>query len=529
MPCAFTDPKAVVRCEATQTAMTFDIHTHCRLCWNRLHPPQSLAILPPCANLGEALNTNEQTKAGCKTCGDKLRSCAIHDKCRTEIDRDEIYCCASCPDHELADEPQTFTTDPIRNLLYHMMPIPGRWQRHAAMLKERLYLFNGRKIMAVVTDPGKLDDPRLVTQMLPEFEIIEVPNNPFRREVGTFERLFSNLAASPNEVTLYAQSKGITRGGQTDRWADVLYETMIDYWPHALKLLNRHPIVGSFLKTGRGWTDAESASQWHFSGSWFWFRNADLFAKNWRRIDQFYSGIEAYPSLHFNLNEVGNLFYRGTVEGTNLYDGQFWRKTIEPALAIWKQRRAKPHMQTFKDQYWKWLSRQTSPRVLELGTRAWNGNMPIHYRETILKHCPSAKWTGVDMLAGDGVDVVADAHELSKSFPPNSFDTIYCEATLEHFRRPWIAAAEMAKVIRPGGLAWIESHQTFPIHGYPSDYFRFSDEAMKELFAADVGWNVIGTEYYRPAQILPLAPVDGNWSYQAPAYLNVGALVERLP
>lgn len=182
---------------------------------------------------------------------------------------------------------------------------------------------------------------------------------------------------------------------------------------------------------------------------------------------------------------------------------------------------------TARETFWNWLATQQSPRVLEIGTRAWDGNPPRHHRSEVLRVCPSAKWTGCDAQPGAGVDVVADAHRLSQVFPAGSFDCLVCVSTLEHLARPWVASAEMAWVTRAGGLLWAETHQSFPVHGYPSDYFRFTAEGLREVFSAEAGWDVIEADYSYPAKVVPLANIP-VWNFEAPAWLNVGVTARKI-
>jgi len=120
--------------------------------------------------------------------------------------------------------------------------------------------------------------------------------------------------------------------------------------------------------------------------------------------------------------------------------------------------------------------------VLEIGTRRWIPQFPTHhkdwdwftgYREFIMS----------DFMEGEDVDVVADVHELSKTFGENRFDVIFLPSVFEHLDRPWIAATEILKVLSPGGIFMVQTHQTFPIHGYPNDYFRYTTSGLLSLFA----------------------------------------------
>lgn len=144
---------------------------------------------------------------------------------------------------------------------------------------------------------------------------------------------------------------------------------------------------------------------------------------------------------------------------------------------------------------------------------------------------PQVVVTGFDIQAGEGVDVVGDVHQASQIFQPGEFDAVYCTSTLEHLRRPWIAARELALVTRRGGWLFCQTHQSFPLHSYPSDYFRFSTEALREIFASDAGWRVIDAEYEFPCQVIPASnafPHAKDWNFEAPAWLNVVCIAERL-
>lgn len=231
-----------------------------------------------------------------------------------------------------------------RNIVFHMHPVPGKWQWHADRLRAKASLFDGRRIVACNVGP-RLDAPDLIRAALPDFEVIEVPGNPNLREVATFRPLFDALAADfdPGSATLYAQSKGVTRrphetGGH---WAEALYDLYFDYWPVVAETLEDKPLAGAFLKAGMGWDAKDSLSQWHYSSSFLWFRTAELFAKpDWQRIDQFWSGIEPYPSLHFGYGDAGCFFHPGFVPSLDLYRWDYWKKTVDLELQRWKAENA---------------------------------------------------------------------------------------------------------------------------------------------------------------------------------------------
>lgn len=64
-----------------------------------------------------------------------------------------------------------------------------------------------------------------------------------------------------------------------------------------------------------------------------------------------------------------------------------------------------------------------------------------------------------------------------------ALDGIGCFAVLEHVRDPRAVAAEFARMLKPGGLAFIDYPFLVPVHGYPSHYFNATREGLLELFA----------------------------------------------
>lgn len=138
-----------------------------------------------------------------------------------------------------------------------------------------------------------------------------------------------------------------------------------------------------------------------------------------------------------------------------------------------------------------------APRVLEIGTKRSNAARSTRH-DVWIPH--ASEYVGVDYQSGLDVDLVVDAHELSASVEEESFDVIISCSTFEHLKYPWLAAHQIMKVLRPGGLLFVQTHQTFPIHAFPNDYYRFTREAMASLFNVSMGMQV-ETEYNFPAQI----------------------------
>jgi len=79
------------------------------------------------------------------------------------------------------------------------------------------------------------------------------------------------------------------------------------------------------------------------------------------------------------------------------------------------------------------------------------------------------------------VDILSDAHNIS--FMDNTFDSIVCNAVLEHVYDPEKVVSEMIRVTKPGGYVYAEIPFVFFFHGYPNDFKRYTREGLKRLFS----------------------------------------------
>ncbi|MBF0609315.1 MAG: class I SAM-dependent methyltransferase [Candidatus Magnetobacterium sp. LHC-1] len=141
------------------------------------------------------------------------------------------------------------------------------------------------------------------------------------------------------------------------------------------------------------------------------------------------------------------------------------------------------------------MSKLPAPRILEIGSRKVVGSMP---RQLISS---KAEFVGLDIMEGQGVDVVGDAHRLSELFEPDSFDGVYSAAVFEHIAMPWKVALEINRVLRRGGFAYIGSHHTYPMHEMPWDFWRYGNDAFSTIFGVFNGFEVENEGLVWPASL----------------------------
>jgi hypothetical protein len=127
------------------------------------------------------------------------------------------------------------------------------------------------------------------------------------------------------------------------------------------------------------------------------------------------------------------------------------------------------------------------------------------------------EFLGTDIEPGADVDVVADAHRLVNAVGTERFDVIVSCSTFEHLKYPSLAAHELLRTLKVGGALFVQTHQSFPLHGYPADYYRFSREGLASLFGTTMGFDVRATNYDFPAQVVARRSDD---SHLFPAFLN---------
>lgn len=121
-----------------------------------------------------------------------------------------------------------------------------------------------------------------------------------------------------------------------------------------------------------------------------------------------------------------------------------------------------------------------------------------------------------------GEILFGNGNDLSR-FPDGAFDLVMSNATLEHDPLFWLTLAEMRRVLKPSGLLligvpgyararssmrrlagllghWVRAATplarplqafaagtpTLLVHDYPGDYFRFSEQALREVLLFDM-------------------------------------------
>jgi SAM-dependent methyltransferase len=114
--------------------------------------------------------------------------------------------------------------------------------------------------------------------------------------------------------------------------------------------------------------------------------------------------------------------------------------------------------------------------ILEIGSYQVPGQEEIADLRPLLS--PKSH-VGVDIRSGPGVDCVASVEQLPQKTA--SVGTVLALNTFEHVARFWRGFDEVYRVLRPDGVLLVSCPFYFHIHNHPSDYWRFTPEALDVL------------------------------------------------
>ena len=74
----------------------------------------------------------------------------------------------------------------------------------------------------------------------------------------------------------------------------------------------------------------------------------------------------------------------------------------------------------------------------------------------------------------------------SLPFVDGAFDAVFSFAVLEHVTDPFRCAAELVRVLKPGGTLFAVVPFLQPFHGYPDHYFNMTESGLRQLFDGEL-------------------------------------------
>ena len=127
--------------------------------------------------------------------------------------------------------------------------------------------------------------------------------------------------------------------------------------------------------------------------------------------------------------------------------------------------------------------------ALELLTKATKKRMPktvieigATVGENIQDRFPKADYKNLDLQDSDKIPTIVGDVTEELPIEENSIDFVFSNDAFEHIHSPWLAAAQIENILRPGGYVFIATLFAWRFHPVPDDYWRFTPSALAHLF-----------------------------------------------
>ncbi|MBI4056165.1 MAG: methyltransferase domain-containing protein [Elusimicrobia bacterium] len=119
------------------------------------------------------------------------------------------------------------------------------------------------------------------------------------------------------------------------------------------------------------------------------------------------------------------------------------------------------------------LEKFSQPAILDIGSGLDSKNLeglPLSLRP---------RCACLDIRPAPGVSVAADGHELP--FSGESFEGILLQGVLEHVPEPYQLIREAYRVLKPGGLIYVEVPFLQHFHYSPDDFYRYTLHGLEHI------------------------------------------------
>lgn len=132
-------------------------------------------------------------------------------------------------------------------------------------------------------------------------------------------------------------------------------------------------------------------------------------------------------------------------------------------------------MEWFKNTY---LSTSSNLEILDVGSLDGTGN----YNYSDIFDEKNWTYTGLDIQAGNNVDIVVSDIYNWFEIEDNAYDVIISGQFFEHLEFFWLTMSQIARVLKPGGYVCIIVPSNGPKHGgnMPNCY-RFYEDGLRAL------------------------------------------------
>ena len=98
----------------------------------------------------------------------------------------------------------------------------------------------------------------------------------------------------------------------------------------------------------------------------------------------------------------------------------------------------------------------------------------------------ASTYVGVDVVENPNADLLGSVEDIPVD--DAAFDLVLCTQVLEHCDDPARAVRELRRVTAPGGRVLASTHGVQVYHPSPHDYWRWTHEGLRRLFAGNAEW-----------------------------------------
>lgn len=232
--------------------------------------------------------------------------------------------------------------NPTRNMIFHVFPLKGaewNWHWHLEQIVRVAPYFNGRIAIGVGTghNLAPVEEVQRRLEGVPVTDWIIRPNTKQLGETATFPDLLECVKTDdPNAVTFRGHTKGVThsRTGIEQAWARLMWATCMDL-SSVDDALASHLMAGP-MKCHEPLVSTQKY-RWFYAGTFYWFRNREIFQRDWRTMEQTRWYVEAWPGVLCTNAESACLCHDFT-DGSVLREA-YWREHVEADFELWKTAR----------------------------------------------------------------------------------------------------------------------------------------------------------------------------------------------
>lgn len=146
---------------------------------------------------------------------------------------------------------------------------------------------------------------------------------------------------------------------------------------------------------------------------------------------------------------------------------------ISAALLRLSKRKSRRHL-------YRWLADAISSHAIAESENVLNIGAGGEVSAQLLAH--GIRFQSLDIDHARHPDILANIESMV-SVQDESIDAIFCIEVLEHVKHPELAAAELCRVLRPGGLFVASTPFLLGIHDAPNDFYRYTRHGLRLIFA----------------------------------------------